>query len=36
MLSLGYARIIPPFAATWVVPVLFGTAALYLFSKIPE
>ena len=36
MLSLGYARIIPPFAATWVVPMLFGTAALYLFSKIPE
>ena len=36
MLSLGYARIIPPFAATWVVPILFGTAALYLFSKIPE
>jgi len=36
MLSLGYARIIAPFAATWVVPILFGTAALYLFSKIPE
>lgn len=36
MLSLGYAGIIPPFAATWIVPILFGTAALYLFSKIPE
>jgi lipopolysaccharide export system permease protein len=36
MLSLGYARIMPPFAAAWVVPILFGTAALYLFSKIQE
>ena len=36
MLSLGYARIIPPFAAAWVVPLIFGTAALYIFSKIPE
>jgi len=36
MLSLGYAGIVPPFIATWVVPVIFGTVAGYLFSKIPE
>jgi len=36
MLSMGYAGIVPPVIATWLVPVLFGTAAGYLFSKIPE
>ena len=36
MLSLGYARIIPPIAAGWVVPVIFGAIAFYLFKKIPE
>lgn len=36
MLSMGYAGILPPVIATWLVPVLFGTVAGYLFSKIPE
>ncbi len=36
MLSMGYAGIVPPVISTWLVPVLFGTVAGYLFSKIPE
>lgn len=36
MLSMGYARVIPPAIATWSVPVLFGIVAVYLFNKIPE
>jgi lipopolysaccharide export system permease protein len=36
MLSMGYARILPPIIATWIVPVLFGIIAMYLFRKIPE
>ena len=36
ILSMGYAGIIPPIVAPWVVPILFGTAATYLFRKIPE
>ncbi|MDH5202478.1 MAG: LptF/LptG family permease [Nitrospirota bacterium] len=35
-LSMGYAGILPPVISTWLVPVLFGTVAGYLFSKIPE
>jgi lipopolysaccharide export LptBFGC system permease protein LptF len=36
MLSMGYTRVIPPAVATWIVPMLFGTVAVYLFRKIPE
>ena len=36
MLSMGYARVLPAVAATWIMPVIFGMAAIYLFSKIPE
>jgi len=36
MLSMGYARIFPPFLAAWTVPIVFGAAAAYLFYKIPE
>jgi lipopolysaccharide export LptBFGC system permease protein LptF len=36
MLSMGYTRVIPPAAAAWVVPVLFGIIAVYLFRRIPE
>jgi lipopolysaccharide export system permease protein len=35
-LSLGYAGILPPVAAAWIVPLVFGSAAVYLFVKIPE
>ena len=36
ILSMGYARILPPIVAAWTVPVLFGAAAAYFFYKIPE
>jgi lipopolysaccharide export LptBFGC system permease protein LptF len=36
MLSMGYARVVPAVVATWIMPVIFGIAAIYLFSKIPE
>lgn len=36
MLSMGYARIISPAVATWIVPFAFGMVAIYLFRKIPE
>ena len=36
MLSMGYTRVIPPAAAAWIVPVLFGIIAVYLFRRIPE
>jgi lipopolysaccharide export system permease protein len=35
-LSMGYAGILPPFPAAWIVPLVFGSAAVYLFVKIPE
>ncbi len=35
-LSMGYAGILPPFVAAWLMPVLFGGAAVYLFRTIPE
>ncbi len=35
-LSIGYAGILPPLIASWLVPVLFGAAAVYLFVKTPE
>lgn len=36
MLSLGYAGIIPPFIAAWIIPGCFGTCAVWLFLKMPE
>ena len=36
VLSMGYARVLPPVFAAWTVPVLFGGVAAYLFHKIPE
>jgi lipopolysaccharide export system permease protein len=35
-LSLGYAGILPPVLAAWIVPLVFGSAAVYLFAKMPE
>jgi lipopolysaccharide export system permease protein len=36
MLSMGYTRVIPPMIAAWIVPVLFGIVAVYMFRRIPE
>jgi lipopolysaccharide export system permease protein len=36
MLSMGYTRVLPPVVATWIVPVLFGIVAIFLFRRIPE
>lgn len=36
MVSLGYAGILPPWAAAWTVPVLFGLIGIYFYSRIPE
>ena len=36
MLSMGYARIIPPLVATWIIPAVSGVIAVHLFRKIPE
>ncbi len=35
-LSLGYAGILPPIVAAWLMPVVAGSAGIYLFKKIPE
>ncbi len=36
LLSLGYAGTIPPVIAPWIVPVIFGIIAVYLFITIRE
>jgi lipopolysaccharide export system permease protein len=36
MLSMGYAQVIDPILATWIVPILCGAIGIYLFHKIPE
>lgn len=36
MLSMGYAGILYPAVATWIVPILFGLLAIFLFNKIAE
>lgn len=36
VLSLGYAGVLPPLVAAWLMPVFFGGASFYLFSRIPE
>jgi len=35
-LSLGYAGVIPPFIASWFMPLVFGVVSFFLFKKIPE
>lgn len=35
-LSMGYTGILPPIMAAWLMPVLFGGIAFYIFKKIPE
>lgn len=35
-LSMGYAGIMPPQAAAWAMPALFGSIAFYLYLKMPE
>ncbi|MBI4685213.1 MAG: LptF/LptG family permease [Nitrospirae bacterium] len=35
-LSMGYAGIVPPLIATWLVPVIFGIISLKLFRGIQE
>jgi lipopolysaccharide export system permease protein len=35
-LSLGYTGILPPVPAAWLMPLLFGGMAWYLFRKVPE
>jgi lipopolysaccharide export system permease protein len=35
-LSLGYTAILPPVMAAWIIPLVFGGAAVYLFRRIPE
>jgi len=35
-LSLGYTGILPPIPAAWLIPLMFGGMAWYLFRKIPE
>jgi lipopolysaccharide export system permease protein len=36
MLSMGYARVIPPVVAPWIVPVLFAIIAACVFLRVPE
>lgn len=36
LVSLGYAGIIPPAAAAWLMPAAFGGFSAYLFKRIPE
>jgi lipopolysaccharide export system permease protein len=35
-LSIGYAGLLPPFIAAWIIPTAFGALAVYLFLKTPE
>jgi lipopolysaccharide export system permease protein len=35
-LSMGYAGILSPFIAAWVMPLFFGGIAIYLFRTVPE
>lgn len=35
-LSMGYAGILPPIPAAWLMPIIFGGVAFYMFRKIPE
>jgi lipopolysaccharide export system permease protein len=35
-LSMGYAGILHPLIAAWIMPLLFSVLSIYLFLKIPE
>lgn len=35
-MSMGYAGVLPAVAAAWIMPVIFGTASVYLFKSMPE
>jgi len=35
-LSLGYAGVIPAYAAPWIIPVIFSAASIMLYRQIPE
>ncbi len=35
-LSMGYAGILPPIIATWLIPVIFGIVGISLFTRIQE
>jgi len=35
-LSMGYAGILPPLVAAWLMPLIAGAIGVYLFVKIPE
>src|SRR4030042_699489 len=35
MLSMGFAGVLPPIIAAWIVPLIFGIVAVYLFRNIP-
>jgi len=35
-LSMGYAGVVPPLIAAWLMPVVFGVVSVFLFKKIPE
>lgn len=36
ILSMGYARVIPPVVAAWVAPMLLSIVSAYLFRMMPE
>lgn len=36
MLSMGYAGIMPPIIAAWLVPAIFGVVTVHLFKNIQE
>ncbi len=36
VLSMGYAGVVPPIIAAWLVPIIFGIVAIHLFRNIPE
>jgi len=35
-LSMGYAGVVPPLIAAWLMPFIFGVVSIFLFKKIPE
>ena len=35
-LSMGYARVIQPAIAPWIIPVLFACAGVLMFTRMPE
>jgi len=36
MLSMGYAGVLPPMIAPWLVPIIFGILTVHLFRNIEE